>query len=87
MGPNGRACACPTRGRARPAAADPPAQLALERSVTASSASSQDGAAHTPTTPYDRNAVFERLITGQQSERGEAPPAYNTVVPVRSDAP
>lgn len=34
---------------------------------------------------YDRNLMFERLITGQQSEMGESPPGYefiSSVMPV-----
>ncbi|KAA1470394.1 hypothetical protein DENSPDRAFT_923149 [Dentipellis sp. KUC8613] len=29
---------------------------------------------------YDQNLTYERLITGQESEAGEAPPSYETVV-------
>jgi hypothetical protein len=28
---------------------------------------------------YDRNTLFERLVSGQESEIGEAPPAYDGV--------
>jgi len=56
----------------------------LERTQSADSAESADGGlglglARVGTgteTLYDRNVVFERLITGQQSRSGEAPPAY-----------
>jgi hypothetical protein len=27
---------------------------------------------------FARNALFERLMSGQESELGEAPPAYNS---------
>jgi hypothetical protein len=28
---------------------------------------------------YNRNSQFERLVSGQESERGEVPPAYEVV--------
>jgi hypothetical protein len=29
---------------------------------------------------YERNTIFERLITGQQSEDGVVPPAYSATL-------
>lgn len=82
-----------------PSHASDASNLALERHPTQSSSSSESVASVASLTMvpppnmtqarlgslYDRNLMFERLITGQQSEMGESPPGYefiSSVMPV-----
>lgn len=82
-----------------PTHASDASNLALERHPTQSSSSSESVASVASLTMvpppnmtqarlgslYDRNLMFERLITGQQSEMGESPPGYefiSSVMPV-----
>ncbi|OBZ69941.1 hypothetical protein A0H81_10403 [Grifola frondosa] len=67
----------------------------LDRMSSLLSAESASSAEHSPTASVftsplsrqdsllDRTELFERLIAGQESEVGEAPPSYNAVVEAR----
>ncbi|GBE80744.1 hypothetical protein BKA93DRAFT_236116 [Sparassis latifolia] len=51
-----------------------------EQSLSMSMSPSHTGAAFEPDSIYDRSTQFERLVAGQESEIGEAPPSYEAVV-------
>ncbi|KAJ7270032.1 hypothetical protein B0H12DRAFT_1094114, partial [Mycena haematopus] len=67
-----------------------PRRAGLERMITRTSTDSASAAEtspvhatmpslhHTADTLFARNTIFEHLVSGQENELGEAPPAYNT---------
>ncbi|KAI0311490.1 hypothetical protein OF83DRAFT_755726 [Amylostereum chailletii] len=70
--PNTRASR-PQQRRGNSLASYPTSAEGIARSVPLED---PDPPVESSSTLYDRNVTFERLITGQQSEVGEAPPAY-----------
>ncbi|THH13670.1 hypothetical protein EW146_g6579 [Bondarzewia mesenterica] len=89
--PQARSCTCAVKRRRQSilSSAPPPVMHSsgLEHISSRHSTDSGASVAEVTIAPlshvgslYDRNfIIYERLITGQQSERGEAPPAYDTV--------
>ena len=79
-----RSCACPVKRRKQSVVPpSPPSSGLLERTISRMSSDSGASLAEVTAAPhprvgtlFDQNVVYERLITGQQSESGEAPPAY-----------
>ncbi|ETW74835.1 hypothetical protein HETIRDRAFT_482638 [Heterobasidion irregulare TC 32-1] len=85
--PQVRSCACPVKRRKQSVVPpSPPSSGLLERTISRMSSDSGASLAEVTAAPhsrvgtlFDQNVVYERLITGQQSESGEAPPAYVAV--------